>query len=84
MDYNELIIKRITELCKRRGISYNKLAQMSDLHQSTVDNIVRGNTKNPRIITLHHIALGFGMTISEFLDFNQLNDFSFDDDENEE
>ena len=80
MDYNELYINRIRKLCKERGIAINKLAYMSDVKQSTLDNIVRGLTKNPRVKTLHKIALAFNMTLAEFLDFNELNDFSFEDD----
>ena len=80
MDYNELYINRIRKLCKERGIAINKLAYMSDVKQSTLDNIVRGLTKNPRVKTLHKIALAFNMTLAEFLDFDELNDFSFEDD----
>ena len=80
MEYSELYIKRILFLCQQRGISINKLATMSDVKQSTLDNIVRGLTKNPRVKTLHKIALAFNMTLSEFLDFDELNAYSFDDD----
>ena len=80
MEYSELYVKRIRKLCKDRKIAINKLATMSDVKQSTLDNIVRGLTKNPRVKTLHKIALAFGMTLSEFLDFDELNDYSFDDD----
>ncbi|MBC8528304.1 helix-turn-helix transcriptional regulator [Christensenellaceae bacterium NSJ-44] len=80
MTYSEIIIKRITALCKERQIAFNKLATMCGLNQSTIDNIVRGITKDPRITTLHHIALGLNMTLAEFLDFKDLNEYSFDDD----
>jgi transcriptional regulator with XRE-family HTH domain len=79
MIYSEIIVRRIETLCKQRGIAYNKLATMCGLNQSTIDNIVRGVTKDPRIQTLHHIALGLNMTLAEFLDFKELNDFSFDE-----
>ena len=79
MNYAEIIISRISQLCRKRGISYNKLDRMSRLNQSTVNNIVRGITKDPRITTLHHIALAFNMTLAEFLDFKELNEYSFDD-----
>ena len=81
MDYSDIIVNRIRSLCKERGIAINKLATMSDVKQSTLDNIVRGLTKNPRIITLHKIALAFNMTLAEFLDFSELNDYSFEDNE---
>ena len=83
MDYSEIYIKRIRQLCKERGIAINKLASMSDVKQSTLDNIVRGLTKNPRIKTLHKIALAFNKTVAEFLDFQELNDYSFEDDDDE-
>lgn len=79
MEYNELYIKRIRQLCRQKNISINALANMSDVKQSTLDNIMQGNTKNPGIITMHKIALGFSMTLSEFLDFSELNEYSFDE-----
>ncbi|MBQ8209332.1 MAG: helix-turn-helix transcriptional regulator [Clostridia bacterium] len=81
MEYSDIYIKRIRSLCKQRGIAINKLATMSDVKQSTLDNIVRGLTKNPRVKTLHKIAIAFNMTLSEFLDFDELNDYSFEEDE---
>ena len=84
MEYSDLYVERIRALCKARGISINRLATMSNVKQSTLDNIMRGLTKNPRVKTLHKIALAFNMTLAEFLDFPALNEYSFDDDEEEE
>ena len=80
MDYSDIYVRRIRTLCMERGIAINKLATMSDVKQSTLDNIVRGLTKNPRVKTLHKIAIAFNMTLAEFLDFDELNDYSFEDD----
>lgn len=80
MEYSEIYVNRIRELCKKRGISINKLANMSDVKQSTLDNIMQGSTKNPGVKTIHKLALVFNMTFSEFLDFEELNEYSFDDD----
>ena len=77
--YAQILVNRILALCKSRGISVNKLSEMSGVSQSTLDNLVNGKTFNPRICTLHRIALAFGMTVSEFLNFKDLNDFSFED-----
>ena len=79
MKYSEIYVKRITSLCKERGISINKLANMSDVKQSTLDNIVRGITQNPGVVSLHKIALAFNMTLAEFLGIEELNLYSFDD-----
>ena len=81
MEYSSLYVRRIRELCRQRGITINRLATLSGIKQSTLDNIVRGLTKNPRVMTLHRIALAFNMTLAEFLDFKDLNDYAFDEDE---
>ncbi|MBE6573168.1 MAG: helix-turn-helix transcriptional regulator [Ruminococcaceae bacterium] len=80
MEYSELYVKRIRQLCKQKGLSINALATMSDVKQSTLDNIMQGHTKNPGIVTMHKIALAFSMTLSEFLNYDELNDYSFDED----
>ena len=84
MEYSEIYVKRIKSLCKQRGIAINKLATMSGVNQSTLDNIVRGITKDPRAKTLHKVAIAFNMTLAEFLDFDELNDYSFEDAEDEQ
>ena len=83
MEYSELYVNRIKSLCKQRGIAINKLATMSGVNQSTLDNIVRGITKDPRAKTLHKVAIAFNMTLAEFLDFDELNDYSFEDEDEE-
>ena len=84
MEYSEIYVNRIKSLCKQRGIAINKLATMSGVNQSTLDNIVRGITKDPRVKTLHKVAIAFNMTLAEFLDFDELNDYSFEDVEDEQ
>lgn len=61
----------------------NKLAEMSDVSQSTLDNLVNGKTFNPKISTLHKIAIAFHMTVSDFLNFKELNEYSFEEDDSE-
>ena len=83
MEYSDIYVKRIRSLCKQREIAINKLATMSGVNQSTLDNIVRGITKDPRVKTLHKIAIAFNMTLAEFLDFDELNDYLFEEDDEE-
>ena len=83
MTYSDAIIKRLTDLCVERGITTNKLATLSGITQSTLNSMMRGETKNPRVKTLHKIAIAFNMTLSEFLDFQELNDYCFDDNDDE-
>ena len=65
MEYHILYINRIRALCKERGITINKLSTLSGITQSTLDNIIQGKTKNPKVKTLHKIAIAFNMTLSE-------------------
>ncbi len=83
MEYADLYINRIRTLCEERRIAINKLANMSGVSQSTLDNIVRGITKNPGVRTLHKVAIAFNMTLAEFLDFESLNEYSFESDDEE-
>lgn len=79
MTYSNVIILRLTRLCEERKITINKLATLSGITQSTVENIMSGKTKNPKLKTLHKLALGLGMTVSELLDFAEMNETIFDD-----
>ena len=79
MTCSDALRKRISELCKKRNITTNHLADMAGLRQSTVDAVVRGVTKNPGLKTIYKIALGFGMTLSEFLNFSEMYEAEFDD-----
>lgn len=80
MTYSEIIVFRLKKLCEQKGISINKLATLSGMTQSTLDNIMKGNTKNPKLKTLHKLAMGLDMTVSELLDFPEMNETLFDDD----
>lgn len=79
MTYSEAIIKRLTELCEERNITINKLATLAGIKQSTVNDIFTGQTKNPTLKTLHKLAIGLDMTVSELLDFPEMNEVAFDD-----
>ena len=49
MTYSDAIIKRLTNLCVERGITINKLATLSGITQSTLNSMMRGETKNPKL-----------------------------------
>lgn len=79
MTYSDVIVKRLTDLCKERNITINKLATLFGITQSTVENLMKGKTRNPKLKTLHKLAIGLDMTISELLDFPETNETAFDD-----
>ena len=79
MTYAQVFAARMQEICRERKITLNKLATLSGLRQSTLENIYKGNTKNPTLRTMHRIAVGMGMTVSELLNFELMNETVFDD-----
>jgi len=83
MLYSEVYANRIRSLCKQHGITLNRLATLSGLKQSTIDNIIHGRSRNPKAKTLHKIANTFNMTLSEFLDFPELNDYYLEDEDDQ-
>ena len=79
MTNSDVIRQRLQELIAQNGITVNKLATLSGITQSTVENVVNGKTKNPKLRTLHRLACGLNMTVSELLDFPEMNETLFDD-----
>lgn len=79
MTYSDVIRARLQGLIDERGITVNKLATLSGITQSTVENVVSGKTKNPKLKTLHRLACGLDMTVSELLDFPEMNETLFED-----
>lgn len=79
MTYSDAIIKRLNDLCTEKKITTNKLATLAGITQSTVDNLMKGKTKNPKLKTLHKLAIGLNMTVSALLDFPEINETVFDD-----
>ena len=79
MHISKAIAKRIETLCKEKGISVNRLATLSGVTQSTVDSILKGKSRNPRVTTLMKISYGFGITIVDFFDFPPLINAEYDE-----
>ena len=79
MTYSDIIIKRLHQLCEERKITVNKPATLSGITQSTVENIMSGKTTNPKLKTLHKLSVGLDMTVSELLDFPEMNEAKLDD-----
>ena len=79
MTYSDAVIRSAATEQRRREITVNRLATLSGITQSTVDNLMKGKTKNPKLKTLHKLAVGLDMTVSELLDFPEMNETAFED-----
>ena len=66
MRISEAISKKLKNICKERNISVNKLANQSLLTQSTVEHLVNGDSKNPKLLTIIRICDGLDMSLQEF------------------
>lgn len=58
--------QRILELCKEHHITVNKLATISGITQSTLNNIVSGRNNSATVATIKKICDGLNITIQEF------------------
>ncbi len=70
MTLNTAILLRIDNLCKERNITLNKLSTLSGITQSTLENLILGNTKYPRIITISYICQGLQIELADFFNDN--------------
>lgn len=66
MQIGEAVRARILELCETRGMTVNKLATVSGVTQSTLNNIVSGRNNSTTIATLKKLCDGFEISIIEF------------------
>ncbi len=68
MELSDMIGERITNLCKENNLSINRLAAICGLRQSTVSNILNGNSKNPTISSIKKICDGLEISLADFFD----------------
>ena len=66
MTIGEACKERILELCKERNITINKLAIISGVTQSTLNNIVSGRNKSVTLSTLKKLCDGLEISIIDF------------------
>lgn len=64
MDSTQAVCNRISDLCKKQGITYYTLATRAAIPKSTLMNIFHGT--NPTLSTVGKICSGFGMTMCDF------------------
>lgn len=62
----EAIAQRIINLCNDNQLSINKLAILSGQTQSTLQSIINGKSKNPKMLTIVRICDSLNITLCEF------------------
>lgn len=66
MTIGEAVRERVLELCAQRQITVNRLATISGITQSTLNNIVSGRNHSTTISTIQKICDGLEISITEF------------------
>jgi len=66
MTIGEAVRARIMGLCRERGITVNRLATISGVTQSTLNNIVSGRNHSVTVSTVKKLCDGLDMTVAEF------------------
>jgi len=70
---------KLLKIWSKKNISVNKIASISCSTQSTVENLVACNFKNPKLLTIVRICDVLGISLKDFFD-----DPLFDNDERED
>lgn len=78
MNVNEAIAQRILQYCNERNISINKLANLSMLTQSTLNNIVNSYTKDVKLLTILRICAGLEISLVDFFDCDLFKNIDLD------
>ncbi len=68
MTATEAVRRRILELCAQRGITVNRLATISGITQSTLNNIVSGRNRSTTVSTVKKLCDGLDITLRDFFD----------------
>lgn len=66
MTIGEAVKWRIMELCEENELTINKLATISGVTQSTLNNIVSGRNHSMTISTIKKLCDGLEITILDF------------------
>lgn len=64
----EAVIERIMELCAMNNITLNRLATISGLTQSTLNNITSRRNNTTTLSTVQKICDGLNITVKYFFD----------------
>lgn len=66
MRIGDAVKQRIIDLCDKENITINKLATISGITQSTVNNITGGRNNSATISTIKKICDGLEISIKDF------------------
>ncbi len=69
MDINNIFAKKLRELRKSKGLTQEKLAEMSDIDYKYLQKLESKNPSSPTLSVLEKLSHGLGITLTEFIKF---------------
>lgn len=76
---HKAVSDKLTKIMIERGLSVNKLASISCLTQSTVDSLVNGKSKNPKLLTIVRICDELNIKLCDFFEDDLFNEIDRED-----
>ncbi len=73
MTFQEAVSKRIFDLCELHDITLNKLAEVSNIPPSTLQNITRCRNINPSALVIYKLCITLNITIKDFFSSDLFN-----------
>ena len=73
-DTKTAVRARILDLCAQRGITVNRLATISGVTQSTLNNIISGRNNSVTVSTIKKICDGLDISLREFFNVPAFDD----------
>jgi len=61
------IANNLKKYRKKKGVSQDKLSKLANITYNTIIKLESGATKNPRVETLHLIAVALGVSVDDLL-----------------
>lgn len=69
----KLISNRLYKFIEDKNLTINRLATLSGINQSSVNNLFDGSTKSPKIATVKALCDGLNISVKDFFDFPPYN-----------
>lgn len=79
MKLNRAVSEKLIKIIREKDITVNKLASICCLTQSTVDSLINGKSKNPKLLTIVRICDGLNIRLKDFFDDEIFNDIDRED-----
>ncbi len=74
MNTKEAVANRIIDLCAKKNIAINALADISGVPPSTVYSMLNEKSQNPGIVSIKKLCDGLDISIRDFFDSDIFDD----------